>query len=141
MNWTDRLMRLVRSDAFAVTISGLCGGLLIFAAGMAVARLNTFPYRQIVAVIDDVEDNLHRPLLWSLYRADVPATVTTRDESRMAPGLTLVSAFNKSHDGHDVRIVAPDGETVHEWRINWNEIWPNPDHLPPDCWTAKDTFV
>ncbi len=52
-------------------------------------------------------------------------TVSKTDE--MMPGLTLVS--QKAEESSDVHIIDALGKVVHSWKIEWQKLWPNVDHL------------
>ncbi len=45
------------------------------------------------------------------------------------PGLTLVTGVG-DEDRLSARVMELDGTEIHQWDIDWFEIWPDADHLP-----------
>lgn len=44
-------------------------------------------------------------------------------------GLTLVTSIG-ANDRISAKVINPEGEAIHEWDINWFDIWPDADHIP-----------
>ena len=112
----------------------LAGFLLAFVYGVMVVRYRLFPY----AAVEQVEEAVQ----WMVDRAPGNRSwyfqPTTRTEKAYAPrgerpdGLNLVSGMG-SDNRLLLKVVDMVGELVHEWPVDWFDIWADADHLPPDA--------
>lgn len=107
--------------------------------GVASVIGDLFPYPQLRAVYYQSREalsflmersGLSLPLY---YTQALPGSlpVETRLPGQTADGLILMSRM--AEDAQQVVDVIDDsGEILHEWRIDWFDLWPNPDHLDED---------
>lgn len=108
--------------------------LLAFIWGLATFQFNVFPYsllREARTGAIAVRDALTGKLPWYYVAADVDEVVSRSQPDRMQPGLTLVTELGMD-DIHRIRVVDRGGRIVHEWKVDWFEIWPHADHIPQD---------
>jgi hypothetical protein len=101
---------------------------LAFLYGVVASRYQLFPYpvlAQAVAAARSIGSEPFRPYATPLRPADL-----VRDERAASPGLTLLTLLGPNKEML-IRIVDLEGTTVHEWRVDWFEIWPDHDHLDP----------
>jgi hypothetical protein len=106
-----------------------------FGYGVIAEHFGLFPVTWMkganAAVEAMLEDSGTR-LPWYYVRSKQQKPVGILVQKAMARGLTLVSGVAQ-HDESWARVVDATGRTVHSWRINWFDIWPNPAHVPADA--------
>ena len=56
--------------------------------------------------------------------------VTVYKEGDVADGLTLMSGLFDNEIA--LQLVEPNGAVVRSWNVNFDEIWPNPEHVLPE---------
>jgi hypothetical protein len=98
-----------------------------------------FPYPQIRDAL--LESRTAATLLRERAGLDLPLyylpglphtdAVRSREPGALAAGLVLVSHMVADR-AEVVRIIDEPGNVLHEWPIDWFELWPNPDHLSED---------
>jgi hypothetical protein len=66
--------------------------------------------------------------LYYLPGASHETSVRTHKPEALSPGFVLVSHMIANAE-EVVRIIDNDGRVMHEWKIDWFRLWPNPDHL------------
>jgi Arylsulfotransferase (ASST) len=149
VGWKDREQNVTRP--FSTLIKhlplfyfGFSILILVFGSGFAVAKLEIFPYSVLAgawrAALDWRES-------WRAYlrvRPDQliePARfdgdgVTVYVPNKASTGVTLITGFWNGE--HGINLVGPDGTHLHEWRVSFNEIWPNASHVDeqPHDWDA-----
>lgn len=102
---------------------------LLFCFGAAVVKFQIFPYGLLNLA---AEGFLHffrgDPLLQKhpLPYPDRPAIYTTE---QAYPGINMVVRVNKDKE-LSVKIMDLEGQNLHEWIIDWFEIWPDAEHVP-----------
>lgn len=101
-------------------------GLLMCLAGIMVER-NQLLLAQIVDEMLQVRFYLFEDP-W--YIKDSPHTtrVITQNTDKIAQGLIKLVHFS-DEKSLAVSVINNDGELIHQWPINWFDLWPNPDHL------------
>jgi hypothetical protein len=106
--------------------------LLAFAYGVAVGRLEIFPWkmiRQAISSARDVRSKLAAEPSW-LY---APTTYTRKlpihDRDAAYPGLNLVTSV-QADNRLAAYIMDMDGRVVHSWDVDWFRVWPDASHLP-----------
>lgn len=123
-----------------------CGCMAIaFVCGMLAARARVFPYPEINAAKDAVEDwrENWRHYLGVRSRFALPSErteggVVVSDPALAFPGYTLVSAYRpSSHDGFNSYLLGMDGKIVHEWNADIERIWPNLKDEPGFVWDGS----
>ena len=122
---SDRLARsLFFLSIFLSTI------LLAFGYGIAVQKYEIFPYAFINSTSEAFElvsDTVSGELSWYYRNTDYTenASVNVYEKDSAYDGLNLVTSM-ASNNQLSVRIVDMEGQKIHEWDIDWFNIWPNP---------------
>jgi hypothetical protein len=130
------MVKLAQSVLFALAI-----GFLGFIAGSYVVFANAFPARYVTdayrggqALVSKIKEyrEPYPGTMWQPVRTEASG-VTIYDAARSAVGPTLYTV------GHEQKavLVAPTGETLHEWQLPYSEIWddsaavvrPQPDSM------------
>ena len=138
------LLRIIRAN-WHLLYFGFSILVIAFASGVAVAKFQIFPYQVIDAAWDAARDWRRN---WSTYlrvRPDKmiePARgpgdgVVVHAGGRTSPGVTFITGLFGESQG--MELVDLDGTQLHEWRVSFNEIWPDASHLeeqPHDWDTA-----
>lgn len=96
------------------------GGALVMLTGSAPAGLLRDAYRAGEALMErqDMDAGRGRGDFWLEARTSARGT-TTYDEERAFEGYTLYT----SGDGPYARLIDMDGNTLHEWRKPYSEVW------------------
>jgi Arylsulfotransferase (ASST) len=129
-----RLLRTIRAN-WPLLYFGLSVIMIVFAAGVAVAKWQIFPYPMIEAAWDaarDWRDN------WTTYlrvRPDKMIETARHDgdgvvlhsHGKASPGVTFVTGLFGESQG--MELVDLDGRQLHTWRVSFNEVWPTAAHL------------
>ena len=124
-------------------IASLCA--LAFAFGLAVGVFKVFPYRLLQSLAYAGRELVRYPghtlrLEPQKYFAVSPPDgegVRIHAAGAAAPGITLVTGFFEGRNG--IRLLDLDGALLNEWRISYNEIWPDSPHLgdQPHDWDTE----
>jgi hypothetical protein len=113
--------------------------ILLWGYGVVSHRYGLFPYPFLKTVVSNAREVL-KPFLGSSteslpwwYAKASPKIVKARTllEDKVSPGLVLVSGVGDDNELF-ARIIDNDGNVVHQWDLNWFDLWPNPDHLPEE---------
>jgi len=108
-------------------------GVAFVTYGYFAAKKSLFPSSQIEqaeTVAKALKKTIlkERPWYYSKVKDDGPA-VTVRNGAMM-PGMTLTTGMGA--DRHLVsRVIDEDGKALHDWSIDWFDLWKDADHLPP----------
>ena len=135
--------------AFAVALA-----FLAFLAGTAVIVFDVFPSQQLRSAYQAIYkltkngidngpsvDSMHQ-----LYPARYAESgVTVHDPLRAQPGVTLVTSYWYENDKWQpaIRLLDMQGNVLHEWRVNPEEIWPKSpfsDHVG-DQMSSPNNYV
>lgn len=124
-------------------VASLCA--LACAFGIAIGVFKIFPYHQIQAMAYAGRELIRSPghalrTTPEKFFADSPPAgdgVDLRDPAGSFPGITLLTGFFDAH--HGIRLIDSGGKLVNEWRISYNEIWPESPHLgnQPHDWDTE----
>ena len=108
---------------------------LVFAYGFVSHRNRVFPYGPLKKAeegfnylrdrMKGVDENW-----WAHPKTDAAEALATYDRDRAHPGLSLIAGVVEN-ERFAVRVIDMEGDLVHEWPIDWFEIWPDATHLPP----------
>ncbi|MBN1395762.1 MAG: aryl-sulfate sulfotransferase [Pirellulales bacterium] len=108
---------------------------LVFFGGMAVGAYKFFPYGYIKQAcsgfdyfrskVDTIDQKLPSLYYWSSQYPDRPPIFNT---GRGYPGINLVTGI-RGERMLFARIIDMDGNTLHEWDLDWFRVWPNATHL------------
>ncbi len=105
-----------------------------FGYGFAVHKYRFFPF--------DLATEFENALKWTAeqapgnsawYDRDTSSTrmITVSGNQPQSDGLNLITSVAKDNLLSQ-RVMDMSGNTIHEWLIDWFEIWPDADHLPED---------
>jgi len=125
---SDRLARaLFFLSIFSSTI------LLAFGYGIAVQKYEIFPYAFINSTSEAFElvsDTVSGELPWYYRNVDYTEKISVNvyEKDSAYEGLNLVTSM-ASNNQLSVRVIDMEGERIHEWDIDWFNIWLNPKHL------------
>lgn len=56
--------------------------------------------------------------------------VTVHEKDKAYQGLTAVQGWFK--DGLQIRLIDMEGKILHQWMLDFHQIWPNPTHIIPE---------
>jgi hypothetical protein len=108
--------------------------MLTFAYGAGATEYDLFPVPLIrdakAAATQLLEDSSAR-LPWYYHWSERTESASTRRVHAVAPGLRVISGLGLNKETL-ANVVDVDGRIIHTWVIDWRQIWPNPDHLPPN---------
>src|SRR4030042_3622001 len=121
-----------KSDRRAVGFFYISAALLIFFYGVAVSRYRIFPYQIFFLAktgYEELKSRLDKERPW-YYRvidnAEKPGTTGT---SKAYQGYNLISEIG-ANSQLLVKISGMKGELLHQWKIDWFDMWPDATHLP-----------
>ncbi|MDE1467574.1 arylsulfotransferase family protein [Aurantiacibacter sp. D1-12] len=107
--------------------------LAMITTGGLLGALNIAPFPQIadsarmtMTVVGGMFSSRPSILLPLTYEGE---GLVTHDTARSQPGLTLVQGIMEN--GHEVRLLGPDGETLHSWTPDFYASWPNASEVIP----------
>ena len=105
---------------------------LVFVYGIAAYKYSLFPYSQIHnawfaarTVINLVLGNKS----WYYRRTGQTQVIPVHEHDRVQEGNTLVISVG-SDDRLSAKVITLAGELVHEWPVDWFDIWSDATHLP-----------
>lgn len=109
--------------------------LVLFAYGVAVGLFKIFPYYTLQSVVGAGVEWMrypqHKlrqmPQKWLAPTHHEGAGVVAHVEGKAYPGVTFFEGF--FGNGNGMKLIDMDGELIHEWRVSFNEIWPEAPHL------------
>jgi len=106
-------------------------GLFSLFYGMAAQKFELFPNSQLqLAWLALKQVSYQTPFFkhWYYKNSDQNSVLPTFDKNKTQIGLTKLVMLDKNKR-LAVKIVDLDGTIVHQWPIDWFEIWPKPTHL------------
>jgi hypothetical protein len=106
-----------------------------FGYGVVAEHFGLFPVpwmKSANAAVEAMLEESGTRLPWYHIRSPQGDPVRTAARGAMAPGLTLVAGVTQK-DETVARIIDSTGRTLHSWRIDWFDIWPDAAHLPADA--------
>jgi hypothetical protein len=124
-------MRLPKILILSIVVLGLVFLAGIFAYGVSVQRYRLFPY----AHIEDVEaafewfwDRRPGGDPWYVVSTDKTLAISGELAEEGTPGLNLVTSLGAG-DTPEIKLIDMQGRTVHQWPVDWFDIWQDPDHV------------
>jgi hypothetical protein len=108
--------------------------IIAFVWGLSTYLFNVFPYsilKEAQAGGSAVRDALIGKLPWYYVATGRSEVVGRSEPDRMQPGLTLITGLGVD-SMHRIKVVDALGATIHEWKVDWFQIWPDAEHLPED---------
>jgi hypothetical protein len=125
-------IRIPNPVAGAVLILILFGFVLAFGYGVAVQRYKLFPYAYVGQTEEAVQLTLDQAAgkpSWYYPPTERTETVTFPAGEKNTDRLNLLTAMGPDKS-LTLKVVDMLGETVHQWPVDWFDIWPNATHLP-----------
>lgn len=107
--------------------------IIIFFAGSATKERNLFPHTFIDRATQELVSLSGRR--WYYTESTSTTAVPIYDEQAAYNGLSLVTHI-KENDTLAVKVIDMDGSLVHNWDIEWFEIWPEVTHI-----SATDPYI
>ncbi len=106
---------------------------LIFCFGATVVKFQIFPYDFLhlaaEGFIHFFRDELRDDLYIQKYPFPYPDRPGIYNTEQAYPGINMVVCINKDKE-LSVKIMDLEGQKLHEWIIDWFEIWPKAEHVP-----------
>lgn len=125
-----QMVKFIRILPVMLFVFSVAAGLWL--SGVFFARFNIFPYPQINQLISDLKEQV-KPHRYHRAVYDFHG-VRIHDRNRMQPGYTLVTSyFPDSGWKTGARLLDGDGNIVHGWDINLDELFPDR--------TFDDTYI
>ena len=100
--------------------------------GIAAHKYQFFPAPQLIYVVKQARLALgvfSSADKWYYRDADGRPLVKHYPQAQPQAGLTMLTGIG-ADDGLFVRIIDSDGEVVHQWDIDWYQLWPDATHIP-----------
>jgi hypothetical protein len=124
----------VDTDKLARNMLVLSVLMATFGYGVVAEHFGLFPVtwmKSANAAVEAMLEDTGTRLPWYYVRSPRVNPTSIHAREAMAPGLTLVSGVARNDESW-ARVVDATGRTIHGWRLNWFDIWPNPTHIPAD---------
>ncbi|WP_036478414.1 arylsulfotransferase family protein [Myxosarcina sp. GI1] len=120
------------SQRFSLIFFILSSVFITFNLGYLARAFKFFPYQFYTEAAKGYQEirkasSDELPHYYRRLQEPFPKAVSTTGEPY--PGLTLVSKI-AADSNLAVDIIDLEGNVVHQWDINWFEMWPNPQHIP-----------
>ncbi len=113
---------------------------LIFCFGAAVGKYQIFPYGFLKLAADGFY-NIFKPCpIFQIYPMPYPDRPGIYNTNQAYPGINMVVRINKDKE-LSVKIMDLEGQKLHEWIIDWFEIWPDSEHVPKEILPKKNIFT
>ena len=110
----------------------LSTGFIVFNGGYFAREFKFFPYQLYTEATkgwSQIREEQSEKLPWFYIRTSKQPSKIIKNISQAQPGLSLVTEIAADRN-ISAKIVDLAGNTVHQWDIDWFEMWPNPQHLP-----------
>jgi len=118
--------------AIAIVISALLAA--SFGYGFAVNRYRLFPYRLIVEIENALEWSVNQATgtaAWYYPDTERTERITIHGELTDPDALNLVTSL-AADNRLAQQVIDMEGNVVHEWQVDWFDIWSDATHLPAD---------
>src|SRR5688572_6383856 len=89
-------------------------------------RLHLFPAKFVAYLENGVNrliDEAQGKLPFHYSETDKRETIINPNPEAMDPGLTLISRVGRD-DELRAEVIDADGTVIHQWSLNWFDIWP-----------------
>ena len=113
--------------------------IIIFTLGVISSKYNLLParafdffYRNTMQVISSLKGDLP----WYYIKHSVEQPLIHQKQSKIQPGLTLITAMGPSLIP-TIKVIDQHGVTQHTWQLNWFDIWPDATHIPKNMIPKK----
>ena len=105
---------------------------IVFNSGYFARELKFFPYQLYTEATKgwkEIRSQKSEQLPWFYIRSNKSPSEVVRKIAQTQPGLRLVTEMAPERN-ISAKIINLEGDTVHEWQVDWFKMWPNPEHLP-----------
>ena len=122
------------SDIFALYLFVASLMAVAFIYGVFAYKNKLFPVPQVQRIINslvDIQEATGTRLPWYHKKTTRTTKVTVNDDELTTSGLIAISTISADNE-MIVQIIDRSANIIHEWKIDWFRIWPNPDHLKDD---------
>lgn len=105
--------------------------MLIFIYGIIVAKYKIFPHSYLktaIQVAKEFKNKAENKKLWYYPKTEYTKRLSVYKEKEADSALVLFSSMSENNC-ISVKIINKEGHLIHEWKLDWFEIWPNPVHL------------
>jgi hypothetical protein len=120
------------SDRLAPVLFFVSTILLAFGYGAAVVKYEIFPYtimRNAFEAAKSLSDKIEGELPWYYSKIRYTESSNIYQRGLTYDGLNLVVSIAADNQ-LSVRVTDMEGKNIHQWEIDWFDIWPNPEHIP-----------
>jgi hypothetical protein len=100
--------------------------------GMAAQKYQLFPSPQLHFMVSQarlVVGEISGNNDWYYVDAKDRKLIAAYKPDAVQPGLTMITGLDKDHQ-LAIKVIDMQGEVVHQWNIDWYEIWPDASHIP-----------
>jgi len=98
--------------------------------GMTAIHFRIFPYHLIINALEAL-DNLSGKDDWIYQRTDKLTPLVKFNPEGVQPGLTMIVRV-ADKDRLAIEVINHRGERIHQWDIDWFEIWGDATHVPKE---------
>ncbi len=120
------------SQRFGLIFFILSSVFITFNLGYLARAFKFFPYQfytEAAKGYQEIRRANSDKLPWYYRQLQEPYPKAVSKTGEPYPGLTLVTKI-AADSNLAVDIIDLEGNIVHQWDINWFEMWPNPQHVP-----------
>jgi hypothetical protein len=120
------------SDRLAASLFFLSAILLAFGYGVAVIKYQIFPYTFIQKAFNGAKllaDKMDGKLPWYYSKIKHTESSNIYERGLAYEGLNLIVSIAADNQ-LSVKVTDMEGKNIHEWEIDWFDIWPHPEHIP-----------
>lgn len=103
-----------------------------FLIGAILMELKLFPYNLIQnakPAVLEIKRILTGELPWYYRHSTRSEQVDVIDRQAIQPGLSLITGIGPNNHSQ-ASVIDVDGNVIHNWQINWFELWPDATHIP-----------
>jgi len=110
---------------FALIIISYLYGILSFKYDLFPAPQFRFIVSQARLALNEFSDNKS----WYFIEANERKRVPIYMKNEVQPGLTLITGLSNERT-MSIKAINFEGESIHNWDIDWYKIWPDSNHIP-----------
>lgn len=120
------------SSRFSLISFILSSTFIVFNVGYFARELKLFPYQlytEATKAWSQIREKQSEQLPWFYQYTNKQPSEVIKNISQTQAGLSLVTEI-AAERSLLAKIIDLDGNTVHQWDIDWFKLWSNPQHLP-----------
>jgi hypothetical protein len=123
-----KIKKIFTLDQLAKTLFVFSLGVLLFCYGFFVNRNQIFPYK----LLKQANDRFQEIFIKNYYRkTNYVENIPIFNESAAFLGPTMITSIAQNKL-LSIKIIDMEGNSLHEWDIDWFEIWPDATHIPKE---------